>query len=321
MNRSGTSVLLLPCFLVSVMMIDPYFNDDGECLWSVDIQGAPVGFTLSPTISENGVIIISVMQGNIYTFNSKNGEFLIENGLGDEYKIMNTDGYSTSNSACVNGNRVYILGHKFLSPSKLFALDVNPNGMLTPKWNYPYVGKSQSSPTFIDGTIYFDNYTLFNSGILAIIDGGSDYSYKWYHPSDHQIWFTMTADPRGDSIWYEDAQNKKLDRLWLDNGTLRETIHIDDIMGSDDYKPISVMQICDSSNPKLIISANDPGTACYVICIDLENQKSLMWKYKIESLLNRNYAGGQYTILLNATGYNPRIVFNAYLGGVYGLGQ
>lgn len=88
--------------------------------------------------------------------------------------------------------------------------------------------------------------------------------------------------------------------------------------------PLSVMQICrdEANNPIMIVSANNNLVNCnYVIAIDLTDN-SLLWKFQVNSPSNLgNYAGGQYTILLDDNGNNPRLLFGAYFGGVYALGE
>jgi hypothetical protein len=138
----------------------------------------------------------------------------------------------------------------------------------------------------------------------------------------------MSADPRG-GIWYENTRQKKMLRLDTNNnGDVIESISLNSILGEgvNGYKPISVMQICRdrNNNPVMIISANNPGENCYVLAIDLvesDIDEKLLWKAKVQSLFDLNYAGGLYTILLDNNGNNPRIIFGAYWGGVYALGH
>jgi len=321
---------VIACDNYKVIMVDPYYNDDGKCLWSTEIPGGPIGFILSPAITENGVIILPAALGNIYAFNSDNGVFLGSYPLGGSYTVMNTSNFTTSNSACVNGNRAYILGQKSNANSRLFTIDINPSGnIFTPVWNCSYPGKSQSSPTFINNVIYFDFYQnilqpTVNVGVHAVQDTGStstSYHWNWNKTLAHMTWFAMTVDPRGDSIWFEDTYNRNLTRLSLSNGAIIENISIEKRMGSG-YRPISCMQICGKTNPMMIVSANNPLVACYVICIDLEyNYNPVIWSNRIKSTFNCNYAGGQFTILLDNAGNNPRIVFGAYWGGVYAFGH
>jgi hypothetical protein len=88
---------------------------------------------------------------------------------------INGKGYfSTINSACVNGNRVYIVteSSKRTNPpsGRLYAVNVNPDAdkceRLTESWHYDFEGRSQASPLFIDGTFYFDGYT---PGLLGLL--------------------------------------------------------------------------------------------------------------------------------------------------------
>jgi len=318
---SGDDKVIM-CDNHKVVMIDPYNNDDGECVWLRWFPSGPYDPVFSPTLTQNGVIILPTGNGDIQAIDLE-GNYLGEYELGSGYSVMN--------SACVHGNRVYVLADKLLSDSRLYAIDVDPDGTLfTERWHFNYDGKSQASPTYIDGVLYFDIYQSIltpelDVGVCAVEDRGSSGHQEWMRlDRDRMTWFSMTADPRGDSIWYENTYHKKLVRLSLADGSEMETIYLYELMGSNDYKPISVMQICgDPSDPVMIVSANDPWEACYVICIDLEGggNNTLLWKYRINSQWDANYAGGQYTILLDDEGHNPRIVLDAYWGGVYALGK
>ena len=57
----------------------------------------------------------------------------------------------------------------------------------------------------------------------------------------------------------------------------------------------------------------------WVLAIDLLDN-SLLWKVLIEETRPLNHAGGQYTILMDESGGNPRVVFGKWSAGVMAIG-
>ena len=306
---------VIACDNKYILMIDPDYNKNGEYVWKSPLSSNAL--PLSPTLTDNGVIILPTFRGPLYAFDIRDGACI-------ETKYFE-ESYSSENSVCVNGNRIYILTSKpVLFKSKLYAIDVDPdsNQKLSIAWSYSFDGKSQASPTFIDGVIYFDVYQAFgvNPEVLAVIDMGTYGKYKWKKDLDHRTLFSMSYDPRG-GVWYEDHAGRKLVRLDTNNGDILDEIVMDELIGERDYIPMSVMEVCGNvTNPIMIISANKFFKKYYVCAIDLTDN-SLIWKVEINSLFKWNYAGGQYTILMDENGNNPRIVFGSYWDGVIAIGE
>ncbi len=84
---------------------------------------------------------------------------------------------------------------------------------------------------------------------------------------------------------------------------------------------MSDMIICDMRHPIMIVSAINIKYKKYVLAIDLKDN-SVIWKVRIDSALNLNYAGGQFTILKkNNDSSKNRIVFGTNWDGVMAIGS
>ena len=225
---------------------------------------------------------------------------------------------------------------------RLYAIDVNQTANDTVNlhvaWNYTYYGTSQASPTLINDTLYFDGYNNSlnvshrDPHIYAVYTNGT---LKWKRNYSGITWFTFTRDPRG-GFWYEDCDpvfrtqtgGDKLVRFREDNGSIMEEINITNLLNipgnTENFIPCSDMTICGSpTNPIMFISANhphhDPGK--YVLAIELisKNNNRIILKTPINSPDNRNYAGGDYTILNEGGEY--RVLFPTNVGGVMAIGR
>jgi hypothetical protein len=142
----------------------------------------------------------------------------------------------------------------------------------------------------------------------------------------------MSYDPRG-GIWYLDSHyiypsGRRLVHFDTEDGYIIEEIVIDELIDDGkEYIPMSIMEICGiNENLTMIVSANNHtelpfhNVENYVIAINLTDN-SLLWKVLVESDVWLNYAGGQYTILMDENLDNPRVLFAKWLGGVMAIGE
>ena len=319
------------CDNQKLLMIDLNdFDNDGKNIeWMKSLSG---NTPISPSITENGVIILPTALGGVSAFDSTDGKFL--------YNINFPLSYSTClNSPCINGNRLYILLHWLVVDvyySRLYAVDVDPlaSEILHIVWTYDYMGQSQATPTFIDGTLYFDSYISWNASayIHAVIDLGSSYKLKWKIQCSGRTWFSFSKDPRG-GFWYLDSDwfrplnpGARKAFHYTENGNIIESIFPDALINNGyQYIPMSVMEICGYNGRLIMILSANYHDALYqvvknyVIAVDLSSGNTLVWSKQIENQSWMNYAGGQYTILMDNNGANPRIVFIKYQGGVNGV--
>jgi hypothetical protein len=353
---------VIACDSKKILMVAPYddkYKDNNWIVWKSDIHYEGKGFLIpiSPTIVDGKTIVIPTLNGPVYAYDTC-GSFIAEKYLGED-EITDGKYFKTINSACVNDKRVYITT-EYLMPinllmkiclGRLYAVDVYPDApegeRLKVAWYYPFIGRSNASPLFIDDTLYFDVYQPWQGGLLekpyvcAVTDKGDFYKEKWKVPYPKKLkfpkvpggitWFSLTKDPRG-GLWFEDHHGKKLVRFSEDDGSIIEIININDLVKDEvfgRYAPLSCMTICDcdSENPVMLVSAVSLLFKKYVLAVELEENDNpngdyynennkLLWKIQIKSKHGFNYAGGQFTIL-KKEGDGPnrnRILFGTYWG-------
>lgn len=334
-----------------VIMVDTFdYDSDGKIVeWVSEIPHG--GLPISPIITEDGTIIIATNRGPVYAYNLTDGSLLAWKYLGENekirflYRLLNIDDpgfFSTINTPCVKGNRIYVStmykGRRnmpsLLHHARLYAVDVdvdNPNveERLTEVWYYEFGGQSQASPTLINDTLYFDGYRpkpslLKNVHLFAVTDIGDKGVEKWKVPYPFQTYASFSIDPRG-GFWYVDPIGGKLIRYSAEDGSIIEKIVVDDLVQENGrHIPSSVMAICgNDTNPVLIVSATclrPLRASSYTIAIDLAANNSLLWKVKLfqGNLLSIDLSFGQYTILMEND--EPRVVFGSFRDGVWAIG-
>jgi len=311
---------------------------------------APVPFGLMPSnyiFYEGNIGFATSPDGIVSAFDNTTGEELASNAIEPPQLLQGGDYYSTINSACVKGNRIFLACEKDGNRTgRLYAVDVHPDAVPSDRlhvaWYFNYSGKSQASPTLIGNTIYFDGYNDSkwycpepkDPHIYAVyIANGTK---KWSVKYNFTTWFSFSMDPRG-GFWYEESgifgdTGQNVTHFNQENGAVIEKINISRLINDPGLFPIipcSCMTMCGTeTNPIMLISANRhcvipsiPGK--WVAAIDLANNNNLLWKVRLDPFLllshHSNYANGQYTILMN--NHNSRVLFGTWLGGVYALGS
>ena len=341
---------IIACDNRVVVMIDPFdYDDNGKIVeWISDIPYG--GLPFSPTIIQNDTIIIATDRGPIYAYDIKDGSLLawkyirsdkLFNPLLSWLNIKDRGFFSTINTPCVQGNRMYISTQyknrgmpTLCHHARLYAIDVdsektNIDDRLTIAWFYEFGGPSQASPLLINNTIYFDGYRprpclRRDYHLFAVTDMGTYGEEKWKVPYPFPTYASFTRDPRG-GFWFVDSWGGKLLHFSTEDGNIIEEVVTDDLVqGPGRHDPSSVMTICgNETNPILIVSAASSKvfrSTSYVIAVDLAAENSLLWKVKIfeGNLFFRDLAFGQYTVLMNNN--KPRIVFGSFYDGVWAIG-
>ncbi|MFH1100582.1 MAG: hypothetical protein V1726_00900 [Methanobacteriota archaeon] len=304
------------------------------------VSAIPYGvFPMNHVFFNGNIMFTTSPDGFVNAINTVTWSVLASNRLGDSELISGGGYFSTINSACVQGNRVYLVT-EYQKPesestdivySRLYAVDVHPNApqeadRLTVAWYYPYIGRSQASPTLIGDTIYFDAYQAVqlpqnrDPHVYAVYTNGTE---KWVVSYPNVTWFSFSMDPRG-GFWYEDSTffgGRKLVRFSEEDGSILDEIFIDDLVPYHSplwpYYPNSCMTMCGSeTNPVLLISANQIVGKHYLVAVDLTHGNAVLWRVLISSFLN--FPGGQFTILMN--GDASRVLFGTYLDGLMAVG-
>jgi outer membrane protein assembly factor BamB len=303
---------------------------------------------ISPSIVESRTIILPSSKGPVLAYDEKDGTLLASMKLGKDL----TGYYSTTNSACVQGNRVFLVCTKSGKSGRLYAVDVFPDA--TPKerlkvaWYYDYSRKShksQATPTIIGDAVYFDGYNASlniskrDPYIYAVY--ASNGTEKWSRPYDNITWYTFTADPRG-GFWYKDTDpitrtgGNRLVRFSEADGRQIEAIDMKELLNEQGpYRNSPIMPGSDmtifgnATDPVMLISANHMGNAPgkWVLAVKLQYNDTtktghniVLWKVALNETIHNtmNYANGDYIPLIKDG--QIRILFSTWLGGVVALG-
>ena len=326
---------VIACDNKVVIMVDVFDADsDGKILeWkSALVDG---GLPISPTMTEDGTLIIATTAGPVYAFDIQDGSLLAKRYLDEN--VDEGGYYETINTPCVKGNRIYISTQysKDVNPVKrrarLYALDIDLSSdfdnRIKTAWYYDFDGPSGASPLLIDDTIYFDgNKSLLKKPFtMALVDMGNYSLLKWKVPIPRPIDSSLARDPRG-GFWLVDALGGQLIHQSEDDGSFIGIINTDDIIQEYGvHNPCSVITICGSESRPILLTAalslNPFKASCYVIAVDLENQNTLLWKVKIfeGTLLSIDFPFGQYPVVIKDG--EPRIVFTTVRNGAWAIGS
>jgi len=329
---------IIACDNSNIIMVDPFdYDDDGKIVeWK---SALPKGGTpFSPTITEDGIIILATNAGPVYAYDSKDGTLLAYKYLKMDQNDPEEEGFfETLNTPSVKGERVYISTHYnnyTLIPDtgRLYAIDVdpyNPNEdmRLNIAWFYEFPAPSGCSPLLIDNTLYFDGNRSITKDpqLFAVTDMGDYGKEEWrvYTPNVNDA--SPARDTRG-GFWTVDGIDGFLMHYSTEDGQVLEKIDVDGIIQEPGtHKPCSVISIAgNETNPIIIVAAlsTDPfNPSSYVIAIDLANNNTLLWKVLISELatISLESCFGQFCILMNNG--KPRILFVTLLGGVWAIGN
>ena len=330
---------VIACDNKVVIMVDIYDADgDGKVLeWESNLVEG--GLPISPTITEDGTLIIATTNGPVYAYDIQDGSLLAMRYINDNEDGSKTGGfYETINTPSVNGNRVYLSTQfsKDNNPAnrraRLYALDIdisayNSVDRIKPVWYYDFDGPSGASPLIIGDTIYFDgNKSLQKKPFtMAVIDRGEYPELKWKSTIPKPIDSSLARDPRG-GFWLVDALGGQLIHQSEEDGSFIETINTDEIIGEYGvHNPCSVITIAGSKNRPILLTSvlalDLTDSSCYVIAVDLSNNNNLLWKVKIYEgpLVTVDFPFGQYPIVMKNN--EPRIVFTTIRRGAWSIGS
>jgi hypothetical protein len=359
-NPDGTalwsSTLLNGSAYASVPMISPTgnviaadstkivnYSSTGKLIWQTNTPG---GTPISPTITDNGAIILATEGGGgpISAYDPNTGAMLDQLSLNGTVNVngVATNGYyDTVNTPGVNGNRIYIetqfhdsATNAILPYGRLYALDFNRNadgsGKFSVAWSYDFEAPSGGSPSVLINngvpTVYFDGSGTTpgasgtNPQLFAVKDLGTSPQLYWEHALAVDPQTAATPDPRG-GIWTYSTFSPNLVRLDQNTGAVLQTIDTSKLISPPGvHVPSSAMTIAGTAqNPVMMVSvAPILMQSAYVIAINL-NTSQLVWSYRIDQgmgVLGDTFA--QYPIVLNSAGLPEVVVASAY-DGVWAL--
>jgi len=321
-----------------VIMVDTFDADsDGKILeWKSELVDG--GLPISPTMTEDGTLLVATSNGPVYLFDIQDGTLLAKRYLNDNADGSETGGYyETINTPSVRSNRAYIStqfsedNNPANRRARLYAVDIDigasgPVDQIKTAWHYDFDGPSGASPLVIGDTIFFDgNKSLQKDPFtMGVIDKGSYPLLKWKESIPKPIDSSLARDPRG-GFWLVDALGGQLIHQSEEDGSFIGAINTDEIIQEYGvHNPCSVITICGTkTRPILLTSAlalDLTKSSCYVIAVDLANNNKLLWKVKIYegSLATVDFPFGQYPVMMKNN--EPRIVFTSLSHGAWAIG-
>lgn len=259
------------------------FDAAGSVMWSTPTSG---GLPISPVITDNGHILLATDNGPVSTYRLSDGD------ARDALRLSGDAGdpitFSTANTPCVNGNRVYILTEPDTHASRegrLWAIDVHEDGTMESAWFYTYAATSGGSPLRIGDTIYFDGAGVSpdepsSPHLFAVRDLGSTWEEVWTVPIDWTMRVSLARDPRG-GFWGWTVGSSEVRRYSEADGSVIQLFDIDDMIGEfGEHRPQSVLSISNgSSGPVIVFRAAGLWAQGYIVGVEVGADANLLWKY------------------------------------------
>lgn len=303
------------------------FDAGGGIVWNTPTPG---GRPISPVFTGDGLVVIATLLGPVSAYDVATGELVAQHRLRRDGASGPT--FSTTNTPCVRGSRVYVVaekdglnrGHE----GRLVALDVDRAGVRV-AWHVEFGAPSGTSPLLIGDVVYFAGVRpLPGSGspdqptLFAVRDLGTRGEVVWSRPIAEglPVLASFAQDPRG-GMWFFPAGDPHLIRVAEADGAEIERIDLDAVVGLPGrHLPGSVMTIAGTAaEPVMLVSAKTYFGKSFVVAVDLTT-RSAAWKALISptSSVNRRSTAGQFPIVLGPGG--PRVVFSTDNIGVFAVG-
>ncbi len=316
------------------------FYPNGEAKWT---STTPGGTPFSPTVTDNGEIILAALNGPVSAYDYDSGAMLAQLRLNAAitYNGRTYNGYfDTMNTPAIRGNRIYVVTQfkygygSSLPVGRLIALDLVSDGFgaysFQVAWFVGFRAPSGASPTL--STDSEDRTVIFFDGAgtdpalssapraFAVTDLGTSGEFLWNYRLSSATQTSPARDPRG-GMWYFPYGSANLLRLSETTGEVLQTINVTTLMNlGTTYRPRSAMTISGDDNAPvmMVTAANSYFSRQYVLAIDLSSG-TLLWRYRVDE--GRGYSAmpwGQFPIVLNSSG-EPLVVFSSYQNGVWAL--
>jgi hypothetical protein len=303
------------------------FDAAGGVVWNTPTPG---GRPISPVFAGDGLVVIATFLGPLSAYDVGTGALVAQHTLRRDGASGPT--FSTTNTPCVRGSRVYVVAEKDgfdrRHEGRLVALDVDRAG-IREAWHVDFGAPSGTSPLLIGDVVYFggarpspgagaaEEPTLF-----AVRDRGATGEVVWSRPIAEGLaaLASFAQDPRG-GLWFFPAGDPHLIRVAEADGSEIERIDLDAVVGLPGlHVPGSVMTIAGSASaPVMLVSAKTYFGKSFVVALDLA-ARAAAWKAQISgvSSINRRSTSGQFPIVLGPGG--PRVVFSTWDLGVFAVG-
>ena len=303
------------------------FDPQGTVVWNTPTPG---GNPISPVLTDNGHVVLASFAGPISAYDLATGALV--GALPIRKFGLFGPTFSTTNTPCVRGNRVYVLvekdGANLSNEGRLVAVDVSASGLRL-AWQVGYGARSATSPLAIGDTIYFvgdrpaGGFGMKEPTVIAVRDLGNQGEVVWTRPVQppFSVLAAMAQDPRG-GMWFFPAGDENLIRLDAGDGHEIERIGVDALVGEPAFHvPGSAITIAGTAaNPVLLVSAKSFRGTSYVLAVDLA-ARTLLWKALVsaQSALNHGSTSGQFPVMTRNG--SPRVVYSTYDLGVFAVGE
>jgi outer membrane protein assembly factor BamB len=126
---------------------------------------------VNPVFFDGSIMFITNRDGVVTAVDMTTWSIIASNAIATPELISNGSYYTTKNSACVKGNKVFLVtertkpGYEAWNNTlgRLYAIEVksdptNESVSLIETWNYSFNGSSEASPILINDTIFFDGF-------------------------------------------------------------------------------------------------------------------------------------------------------------------
>ena len=303
------------------------FSNAGALLW---VTPNPNGTPTSPVLTASGALVVATINGPISAFDSTTGRLL--GSLLVRQSPSSTNFFQTTNTPCVNGNRVYVAMQQEQDPLHtgwLVAIDVdptNPTSPLTIAWEFTFTGPTGASPVLIGNVIYFDGHVITpgqpsQAYLYAVRDDGTSGTLLWSTRLPTAVATSPVVDPRG-GMWIYTSGLPWLYHLDPRTGVTVEIINVSKLVGDVNSNiPSSALSITGlPSAPVLVLGTGDlKRLSSYVVAINLVTH-TLAWEFNLRPSLIPDYAAGQFPTIVTPLG-KPAVAFSTRNEGAYFLAQ
>jgi hypothetical protein len=304
------------------------FDPNGAVAWDTPTPG---GRPTSPVPTENGLLVSATLLGPLSAYDPVTG------ALVGQHTLRRNGGsgpsFSTTNTPCVRGSRVYVVAEKdglnLAHEGRLVALDVDRSGFRV-AWHVDFGAPSGTSPLVIGDVVYFAGLrpapgfgTPDEPTVFAVRDRGDQGEIVWTHTvaSGLPVLASLAQDPRG-GMWFFAAGGEHVIRLGEADGAEIERIDVDVLVARPGpHAPGSAITIAGTAAvPVMLLAAKTYFGSSFVLAVDLET-RSLVWKALVSarSRVNRGSTSGQFPIVQGPAG--PRVVFSSWDLGVFAVGE
>jgi PQQ-like domain len=304
------------------------FTPRGRVRWRTPTPG---GVPISPTIVDNGTVILATRRGPLSAFDPRSGRHLATLDL--RATLDGRSGrFDTTNTPGARGNRVYVSTEFTLDgggpdPShhaRLYAIDVNPRKpparRLRVAWYHDFGARSGASPLVVGDMIVFDGDRETPASpeeprFFGIRDLGRRPELVWQYELGGPGQASAARDPRG-GAWVFAFGSPTLRRVSTTTGAVRQTIDLDALVGDGGtHIPYSAMSVATGPRrrPVMIVTARAGLSSAYVVAIDLVTERAL-WKHRLPGNVVLNTPMGQFPIVKRSDG--RRVVVFSMRSGV-----